>query len=208
MAVALTVTIDDRDMREVQRQLASMPKVIPRVLASAINDAARKAKTRISKEIRDIVTLSKKRVEKGSDLKPATPNRLAAIVIYQSRPVGAINFKGRATKKGGVSFQPYKGKGRIKMRHGFKAMLRGRGGENTNAQFALRRMETPTKAFGRLPINVLYGPSLIRVYKAYPRIARAAQEVINETLRARLYSQIDRRLGRAKSVVPDLATLT
>ena len=207
-----TVTIDDRDIRELQRQLAAMPKRIPQAIAAAINKSLGRARTVIIDGIQGATTLrTRSRIIKGTHVDRANRNKLAGRVVFDGRPVGALQFRHSVTKRGGAVYQPIPTLPPIRAPHAFRA--RGQVGKTKASQSGVgnlhifQRVRKGAMRVPRLPLFTHYGPSLHTIYRNAPQVERAAHAVVASVIREQLYSQVDRFLQRSKTAVPSLDSL-
>ena len=96
--IDLTASVE---FKKISKQLASIPKDAPKVLAAALNQTARDAQKILLKEAKDSYTIKPKYFNKGSQglqIRKATTRTLSAILDSEGEPIDLYNFKNRATE--------------------------------------------------------------------------------------------------------------
>ena len=86
---------------KISKQLASIPKDAPKILATALNQTARDAQKILLKEAKDSYTIKPKYFNKGSQglqIRKATTRTLSAMLDSKGEPIDLYNFKNRATE--------------------------------------------------------------------------------------------------------------
>ncbi len=91
----------DRNMLEqVERKLGGMKSEAPKVLKLAVNDTARKAKSRLAKEAQKKYEVKGVGINKVTWIKFATTGNLAAVLYYKGKKIPLYNFKKRRNTLG------------------------------------------------------------------------------------------------------------
>ena len=173
------IKFDERQLRRIELMLRGIPKALPQVISRAINRTASPAKTDISKEIREEINATAKRVNERLILKKATyQNWVASIHISRRRlPLMAFGAKQTAT---GVSYQIKKGGGRKTIKSAFTAtMMSGHEG-------VFKR-----KGEARFPIAEKFGPSIGMVFESSESLISRITAKANEMLKHNIDSQLD-----------------
>ncbi|MCM3567854.1 phage tail protein [Neobacillus mesonae] len=173
---SVSVRLDRRTVREVQRRLGDMSSKAPNVLASSLNRAVTNVASNISKELRKEYTVKTTDIKNTLDKTKASRSNLRAVVRSQGELIPLDKFK--VSPK---TVQP-KRKKPIKIgvkKDGIKPVLHAFV-TDINGIKVFERMGKP-----RLPIRRLFGPSV-------------PQMLNNEEVRNRInhegYQMFNRRL--------------
>lgn len=111
------VTFEEDMLKQVEKRLGAMKEKAPKVLKLAVNDTARKARSRLAKEAQKKYAVKGTALNKSMFIKFGTNAQPSAVIFVKGRPIPAYNFKRRAGTKGsGTYFNPVlhrrqKGKG-------------------------------------------------------------------------------------------------
>ena len=152
MAQAFEIIMDKRQIEEVRRMLASVPKAWPRVAKNAINKTATTVRSKIVKRISKDTGIKQKAVREQTRLRRASRAFLQATVSLLGKSIPIINMAARETKKG-VTYKAGKGK-RTLIPGGFIATM-----PSGHTGAFMRRHHT------RLPIRELFGPNIAGAYE-------------------------------------------
>lgn len=102
---AISVTIPGDALNRVIRDLDQIPERIAPMLAGALNDTAKKGRTYLNKQIRELVFLKRRDVAPFLRLEHATQNELvAAIVVDENSRVPLRDFGAKERKPQGVFY--------------------------------------------------------------------------------------------------------
>lgn len=208
--MAVTVHINKRQIKSIQRRLGNVKKM-PRVAAAAINETARKARTRVVNTLHRRLNMKKGVIRNKVPITvKATRTRLFASINIAARRPGLIRFGAKQTAKG-VSYKMNRSGSRKKIEGAFIATSKK--GKNVWIRVAAlgskakkfknnrqrRRVAGRMKQLAamamlprkyRLPIMRLMGPSLGRVYIA-ERMDRNERRQITMDLNKAFKSKID-----------------
>jgi hypothetical protein len=199
----IAIKISATDLQLMQQRLGRIPGAMPRALAGAINKVLAKGRTETKRQILSLTTLKSRNVDKRLFVRPrATPARLTGSIWIMGRPFGLVNFRHRATKRGGVSVQMYRTGGGIRLPHAFKAT-----GSNANKHLFQRQLIGGSsidsrypgilrrgKRVGRLPIQSLKSRSLRDIVQQ-SGIESRVRRFIQSDLSRQVRSQIGRFAG-------------
>lgn len=210
-SIAVTVTVSQRQIDQLQRELVGIANGVPRAITGSINKVLGKARTEVVAGLMETLAIKKKdvlRTPSGTEritVVKASKDRLEGLVRVMGRPIGLVNFqhkdlrKRRKNRRYGQSFpgegvrvQIYRNQPPTLLRHVFKTT--GRGG---NVHLFQRTMRGG-KPSPRLPIERLTGPSLLTVVRKNPQISTRVQDRIDSELQKELDSQVNRLLKRRK----------
>lgn len=110
--VQVSIEVDKRKLREVERLLSGIKRGLPKAMAGAVNDTAKKTKTDISTEIRRKVAIKKRDIDPHIRRTRATVGKPSAkITLSESTRLPLKYFGARQTKKG-VTYKIDKAGGR------------------------------------------------------------------------------------------------
>jgi hypothetical protein len=208
--VAVTISINQRQIDELARELTGIKNGVPKAISGAINKLLPKGRTEVVNGLADVLTAKKsaiRRMPSGKEritIVRSSPTTLEGRIKVLTRKIGLVNFKHAVSKTAGVTFQIYKGGGAVRLRHAFRAVGRNankhifqrqrRGiGKGTAGGFSLN----PNRGFvARLPIESMQGPSLLTVYRNHPGLHTRVEKRIADELQKELDSQVSRLLKR------------
>lgn len=176
--IDVTAFIDPKQRAEIERLVA--PRVIPRILSSAINDAGRFGETRVNRAVRDVITLSHADTKRVIKRKKATPQNLESVINISREPQSMKRYKPRQTARG-VSVKPRKKKPRELLRSAFIA--------HTVGGHVFRR-----RGKNRLPIDRIQGPTAVGVLAGEPGVLSTVEGDIIEKLYERTDSKVKAHL--------------
>jgi hypothetical protein len=148
---------------------------IPIAIRAGIRDAASGARTQLAKGIRERYSLSSGRIKQDVSQAQFIDGGMAAVIRTSRKPITAMQFKPRQTRKG-LSMSIFRGE-RTVVKSGFMAK---------GLPFKRR-----TKA--RYPLDVIHGPSIHAIYTG-GRHADALQARVEDVVAERLEKGIMRRL--------------
>lgn len=207
-------TIDDRDIREASRQLGAMSRLLPQILANAMNRALAPSKKAMLNGIQQATTLKRGRAAQAIGQYRANKNQLVAYLRFgRQRGIGARNFRHMVTAGNGVAIQPMRHQPPIRFRHAFVGT-----GLNGNRHVFVRDVRRPKGIVKRAHhkpnvgkkrhyLKVIYGPTVRAIVEKNPKIVEAVNAVASDVIRKRIYAEIDFRLKRGKTAVPVLDSL-
>jgi len=187
MAQAFEVIMDKRQIEEVRRMLAGMPKAWPRVASNAINKTARTVRSKIVKRISSETGVKQKAIREATQIFRASRKSLLARVSVEDKAISLIDMGARQTKKG-VSYRAGEGK-RVLIRHAFIAKVRGKKGVYRRTGVATRPPWGLPHRHG-FPIRKLFGPSILTL------LAGEADLEIRAEAGDLLQHYIDQEIGR------------
>lgn len=181
MADMVTVTIDAAKLKRLQRELADIPKALPKIVSRSINKVATYTRTKIVKEITADVNLKRGDVTKRNvRMKKASYRRWSASIGISGRRVPVHHFGARQTRKG-VSYKIRKSAGRQTIAGAFIAKM------PSGHEGVFRRVGKTA-----FPIIELYGPSVPQVMSS---LGTLAQPQLEADAGARLEREIDTQVG-------------
>lgn len=97
----VTIDIDPREIRDVQKQLVETAKEFPKEMVGAINDTSRQTRTEASKQIRKSLNAKKKAVDFRLKRDFARKGKLRGRVTIKDRPLIPLKaFRPKQTKRG------------------------------------------------------------------------------------------------------------
>ena len=176
------IKLDSQRLRNIQKQLAGVPKVMPRVISAAINKTASKSKTEIGRRIRDLIMVKAKYTNKAIRLTKASYTRWRADLDISPKKIPLIGFSVRQGAKG-VSSKIEKQKAAKLIQSAFIQTL------STGHKGVFARS---TKK--RFPIYELFGPSLAGIFDNNDTALKAIESFSMTELHKNINSQIDRHI--------------
>ena len=163
---------------ELTRTLERMSSLdIPKAIKGGVKYAARGGGVAISTNIRARYSLTAGRIKQDISKPQFTQGGLTAIIRTSRKPITAMQFKPKETRKG-LRLSIYRGE-RTVVKSGFIAK---------GLPFKRRGKE-------RMPLDVIHGPSLHAVFTG-GRFASQIQEATNTRIAEQLEKGILRELGR------------
>lgn len=180
----MTINVDARQIKRLRAAVRKAGKSIPREVAAAFNDTARKAKGDISREIRKELASPAAAVNKLISItRRANANSLtAAVQLKKTKRIPLRDFGARQTRAG-VSYKISKNKGRRVARGAFQGPKPGVMKASWKGNVFKR------VGAARLPIVKLMGPSPWGVF-----VENNLTPLQVKAIEAELRKQIERRI--------------
>lgn len=180
------VEITAEQIQRVELILQNVPKGAERALANAINRGISKAETVSVREIRSTYTVDSPTAHGSIQQKKASVGNIVGSIIYAGSPIPLIKYDVSPTGKTGhrqrVAARVLKSSGRTSLKYAFNRSF------NSGA---LRTAERIGRS--RLPIKVLYGPSLAQMAEneqVLPKAEEEAQKVVDERIEHEIWRLI------------------
>lgn len=180
----IAIEINRGQLKRLTEAVSASGKKLTKEIAGAINQASKKTKLEMGRDIRKKVAIPKDEVEKPLSIRAsATEGNLSAVVsLKETKRLGLRHFGARQDKRG-VSYKIDKTGGRKRVNSAFQGPRPG-----------VMRMKWKGNAFkrvgpSRLPIVQLKGVS---AYGTYKKNEMAGPQV--ESIRGELVKQIERRI--------------
>lgn len=193
---SVSVKLNERQMRRVQRLLREVPREVPKIMSRALNKTATSAKVEIARLIAAKANIKVKGVKKGIWIQKATRRRWLASLTVTSRRIPLIYLKARKTKYG----FSYQGPGDVyanKQKIGKGGLIAGafkqKIPKSGHKGIFLRRTKK------RLPIDELFGPSAAELFEGVAGIAKQVMRSANEKLSKNIDAQINYILEKRKA---------
>jgi len=114
------IRIDETALKRFERQLAAVPRGLPRAMSRGLNRTATEARTKVTRYIKGETGLRLKDVRKRVTIQKATYQKWYAFLKFNTKAIYVSSYGARQTKKG-VSFSS--GRGRKLIRHAFIATM-------------------------------------------------------------------------------------
>jgi hypothetical protein len=166
----IEIKFDKQKLKAIERQLAAVPRALPKVMSRALNRTATSARTATSRSLATQTGLKVKDVRSRIHIERASYSHWRSAIRISTKRLGLLAFRARQTKRG-VSYRS--GSGRETIGHAFIAVM------SSGHRGVFKR-----KTAARLPIVELHGPSLAQVF------------VDAESESRRLYSEALAKLNR------------
>jgi len=167
------IKYEDKQLKQLQRTLAGIPRALPKVMSRGLNRTATEARTKVVRLLASRTKLKQKDVRASTIMQKATYANWRAAVQISRKRIPIMRFGARQTKKG-VTYK--KSGSRALIPHAFIATM----ASGHKGVFA-------RKFSSRLPIIEQRGPSLGQVFSGAQDEANRIQV---ESL-ARLQKNID-----------------
>ena len=185
MAKDIEIKVDRRQIRQVQKLLAAVPRGWPKVASRAINRTATRARTRVVRAISGEIKIRQADVRKQITIKRASYSRLEAHLLILGDRIPLMKFGARQTRRG-VTYQIGKSAGRKLIEHAFiTTMPSGHRGV-----FLRGHGQGPSGLVQRLPIFERLGPSVPGVYDGAANLARRHMADTQTDLHDELNTQV------------------
>lgn len=180
----INISIDNSQVRKLEKELGDKAKRLPRELATAVNATARKVRSSISRSVRQELAVTKKVVDKTIDIRgKATPKKLGSTIrLNQTKRIPLRDF-GARQNRAGVSYRVSKSGGRQHIPGAFQGPRPGA----VKASWRGRVFKRVGKE--RLPIVQLFGASPWGVFKK-----QKLTKPTNKEAKKELRKQVDRRI--------------
>lgn len=103
----MSISIEPVNIRQVERRLGSMKQKAPKVMKLAVNDTARKARSRLAKEAQKKYAVKTAGFNRVMKIKFASVSNMTAIINARGKKIPLYKFAHRAgTLGGGVYYNP------------------------------------------------------------------------------------------------------
>ena len=192
MAKDIEIKVDRRQIRQVQKLLAAVPRGWPKVASRAINRTATRARTRVVRAISSEVKIRQADVRKQIRVRRASYSRLEAHLVIWGRRIPLIRFGARQTRRG-VTYQIGKAGGRKLIEHAFITTMPS----GHHGVFIRGRGQGPGGMVRRLPIFERLGPSVPGIYDGAANLARRMMGETQTDLHDELNTQVKVILEKA-----------
>lgn len=187
---------DDEVMQQLKQQARWLSsQELAKAGASALNRAARSARTTGSREVRKRIRVKARAVKKRIEIQKATPANQEAELRFDYEPIPLSEYGAPRQTKKGVTVTIKKGGGRtlipqahIEEQWGDEVVIRKKKGIRTGGE---------SKRVGRTPRRTVLGPSIgSQLEKARPAMDRKSKEVMDK----RMKHEIEWRVEKANRV--------
>lgn len=185
----VSLDIDARQVRELERVFRNAPKLIPIVIAAGINDTLKQGRTLVKNEVASVVNLKKGFIAKHMRIRKARRNALSGAIHVGHRPVPLVEYASRATvsrRASRIGNQGPRLRVRVRKR---SAVERKRnrfvtvvGGGHVGV---FRR-----KSGDGLPIVEVFGPSVTGALTGAPGVERKVLRDVSNILERRIAAQM------------------
>ena len=193
MAKLAEFDFDHELYQRLKRDLGLMDDKAADALARAVNETAKQAKDDLAAQAKKTYAVKKPRFKKAIDMISAKRTRPTATLVVTGRPLLLSDFRYQKNEPG------YWGEGvRAKVLKSSKMKEIGDPGRKAFMATFKSGKTTIVQRVGsrRLPLHLLYGPSIPQMIGSQTRVYGVVEEKIQEHLRAELRNQVDKILGR------------
>lgn len=206
--LGIRINVDKADLRRLTSELAGMPDKLKKAELSAVRKTTKSGKAKVSKKIRTVVNLNKKKVDSRLSTKmPTSALPVGTITVvdagfplieYGGLPKNPPDQKGvpvrRRKPRGGPSWKVLKNGGRTRGRNHF--IQRDRKGR-VHIMVRLPGAPGGRRAIAPDDYRIKYGPGMVDIIKM-GKLQGKIDLDLTETLVKNLMSQVDRFLKRRK----------
>lgn len=193
MAKLAEFEFDNELYQHLKSDLGDLDDKAPDALAKAVNETAKKAKDDLAVQAQKTYAVKKPRFKKAIQLIGAKRTRPTATLVVTGRPLLLTDFKYQRNKPG------YWGEGaKAKVLKSSSMKELGEPGRKAFVTTFQSGMTAIAQRIGsrRLPLHILYGPSVPQMIGSQTRVYGVVEEQIQENLQAEIEKQVDRILGR------------
>jgi len=152
----ISVELDKRQWRDVQRTLRHIPRGLPKAVSRAVNKTATTARSRIVKGIFAEIRMKQTDIRKALSLRKATYRVFEAMIRVGGKRIPLIKFSARQVRRG-VSYGMRRSEGRQTIPGAFVATM-----PSGHVGVFKRRGKV------RKPIKERFGPSPMAVFDRTP----------------------------------------
>lgn len=187
----MPIVVESRQLTALQRQLESVSKNAKRDMGRALSSTQRATVTETGRALADGYTASTRRIKANTRASKVNTTDLSFTITGLRKPIQLQEYKHKATKKSGVSAQVRKTEGFKRIPTAFKVTAGNfGGGGGSKARVFQRQRLLGGGQVGRLPIVVLYGPSVADMLNNEKVVDRIGGFALNK-LSAEIIRQIE-----------------
>lgn len=177
-----------KGMDKLHRNIQSAPKIYRKAMQQALSTTRRDSKPEATRIAQGIYTAGRNAIREGITTEKLDRQRLSFVMTAKRGGISLVNFKHRATKRGGVTVQVLRAGVMSKpIPAGFKKR-----GTKTGKMRILQRVLGGSKHVGRLPIVALASSSVASMFKRKEVFDR-----LNNFGTKKMSSELQRQIARA-----------
>lgn len=169
------IVIGDKELAQALERMSTTD--IPKALKAGVRYAARGGRAAVAKNIGAHYSLSAARIKQDVSEPSYRDGGNTAVLTLKEKPITAMQFKARETRKG-LSMAIYKGE-RTVIKSGFIA----------------KGLPFKRTTKSRYPLDVVHGPSIGRIYRS-GRHANAIQDATQKRIQEQLEKGVMRAIGK------------
>ena len=193
MAKLAEFDFDNELYRRLKSDLGLLDDKAPDALAKAVNETAKRAREDLAAQAQRTYAVKRPRFKKAIRILNAKRVRPTAMLVVTGRPLLLSDFKYQRNKPG------YWGEGaKAKVLKSSPMRELGEPGRKAFVTTFQSGMTAIAQRLGsrRLPLHILYGPSVPQMIGSQNRVYGVIEEQIQEHLHVEIEKQVDRILGR------------
>lgn len=206
MASLFFVKLNEEDVKRVQETFACCETIKNKVMMRVTNDVLAGVKTDTSSEIREVLNISKTKLDVNFSAKKATLEDDTGIFYVKDKAISFYNYSPTQTQKG-VTVKIYKDQPRKLLESTFIATVKaGLSGLHTDVfwrdyvgtkvgKYVVKPWSRMPKKY-RLPIEKFYGPRLTTLFCSDEIFAK-----VKESISARQQTALDKEINYELSKV-------
>jgi len=153
------IVIDSSQLTALRRKLEAVSKNAKRDMGRALSSTQRATATETTRAAAENYTAGARRIKAGTRVSKVNTNDLSFTITGLRKPIQLQEYKHRASRRKGVSAQVRKGESKA-IPSAFKVGVGSFGGGGSKARIFQRARLSGGGQVGRLPIVVLFGPSV------------------------------------------------
>ena len=196
MAKLAEFDFDHELYQRLKNDLGLLDEKAPDALAKAVNETAKRAKEDLATQAQQTYVVRRVRFKKSIRSINATKTRPTATLVVTGRPLLLTNFK---YQKNEIGYWGEGAKAKVLKSSSMKELGEpGREAILITKKSGRRKMPAIAQRIGsrRLPLHILYGPSVPQMIGSQTRVYGVVEEQIQEHLHAEIEKQVDRISGR------------
>ena len=196
MAKLAEFDFDHELYQRLKNDLGLLDEKAPDALAKAVNETAKRAKEDLATQAQQTYVVRREKKKKSIRSINATKTRPTATLVVTGRPLLLTNFK---YQKNEIGYWGEGAKAKVLKSSSMKELGEpGRKAFLITIKSGRRKMPAIAQRIGsrRLPLHILYGPSVPQMIGSQTRVYGVVEEQIQEHLHAEIEKQVDRIIGR------------
>lgn len=187
----MPIVVESRQLTALQRQLDAVAKDSRRSMGRALSSTQRATVTETGRALAENYTAGSRRIKSNTRASKVNTQDLSFTITGLRKPIQLQEYKHKASKRAGVSAQVRKTEGFKRIPTAFKASAGNfGGGGGSKARVFQRQRLAGGGQVGRMPIVVLFGPSVADMLNNEQVVSRIGGFALNK-LTAEIVRQIE-----------------
>jgi len=185
MVIGLNIQIDKRQLAQLTKELASIPKAAPKAISRGINDTVKSGRTKAKREIANHLALKVGQINKHISVKRASKTRYVGEINFDGKPIPLVDYvrnpESKIGKKKPLKIRVHKDKGAET--HTTSFIGRGSG---SGKPLVFKR-----EGKAAYPIKALYGPTIAGAFRGNKTVHANTVKHINDNLIKNITRNVD-----------------